>query len=232
MKKRDNFDNMMIVEIVIIITLLTFVFLLSGCSNLTRVAKPLKGGSADISLSQVQPSIKITQPENSQAPTLAEYTREMVPVYAMRTNLNTTSSNLTAPGFFDTNATWTVVRESYKTSIGEHQKDVAREGWVSVQQIAARAKAISPVMYFGLALIGLGFFMGFLRYKLPAVFNFPGTYILYLIFFGLFLSVLPHVLENKAVITTICLSGIVSLIIFGVYAYSKNKTTTNKETKK
>ena len=186
MKKRDNFDNMMIVEIVIIITLLTFVFLLSGCSNLTRVAKPLKGGSADISLSQVQPSIKITQPENSQAPTLAEYTREMVPVYAMRTNLNTTSSNLTAPGFFDTNATWTVVRESYKTSIGEHQKDVAREGWVSVQQIAARAKAISPVMYFGLALIGLGFFMGFLRYKLPAVFNFPGTYILYLIFFGLF----------------------------------------------
>ena len=228
--KRDAFDRMMMVELAIMLVLFALIIIFSGCSGLHKVAPPLQGGKADLVVSGKSPGIKVSQPENTQAPTLAEYSREMVPMLALRTNLLTESSNMFGPSVFDTN--WVVVRETYKTSIGEHQKDVAREGWVSVQQIAARAKAISPVMYFGLALIGLGFLMGFLRYKLPAVFNFPGTYILYLIFFGLFLSVLPHVLENKAVITTICLSGIVSLIIFGVYAYSKNKTTTNKETKK
>jgi len=229
--KRDAFDRMMMVELAIMLVLFALIIIFSGCSGLHKVAPPLQGGKADLVVSGKSPGIKVSQPENSQAPTLAEYSREMIPVLVLRTNLLTESSNMFAPSIFD-NTNWVVVRETYKTSIGEHQKDVAREGWVSVQQIAARAKAISPVMYFGLALIGLGFLMGFLRYKLPAVFNFPGTYILYLIFFGLFLSVLPHVLENKAVITTICLSGIVSLIIFGVYAYSKNKTTTNKETKK
>jgi hypothetical protein len=228
--KRDAFDRMMMVEMAIMLVLFALIIIFSGCSGLHKVAPPLQGGKADLVVSGKSPGIKVVQPKNAQAPTLAEYSREMVPMLALRTNLLTESSNMFGPSVFDTN--WVVVRETYKTSIGEHQKDVAREGWVSVQQIAARAKAISPVMYFGLALIGLGFLMGFLRYKLPAVFNFPGTYILYLIFFGLFLSVLPHVLENKAVITTICLSGIVSLIIFGVYAYSKNKTTTNKETKK
>lgn len=228
--KRDAFDRMMMVELAIMLVLFALIIIFSGCSGLHKVAPPLQGGKADLVVSGKSPGIKVVQPENTQAPTLAEYSREMVPMLALRTNLLTESSNMFGPSVFDTN--WVVVRETYKTSIGEHQKDVAREGWVSVQQIAARAKAISPVMYFGLALVGLGFLMGFLRYKLPAVFNFPGTYILYLIFFGLFLSVLPHVLENKAVITTICLSGIVSLIIFGVYAYSKNKTTTNKETKK
>jgi len=228
--KRDAFDRMMMVELAIMLVLFALIIIFSGCSGLQKVAPPLQGGKADLVVSGKSPGIKVSQPENAQAPTLAEYSREMIPVLVLRTNLLTESSNMFGPSVFDTN--WVVVRETYKTSIGEHQKDVAREGWVSVQQIAARAKAISPVMYFGLALIGLGFLMGFLRYKLPAVFNFPGTYILYLIFFGLFLSVLPHVLENKAVITTICLSGIVSLIIFGVYAYSKNKTTTNKETKK
>lgn len=232
MKRRDNWDNMMIVELVIMVTLLTFIFLLSGCSNLTRVAKPLKGGSADISLSQTAPGIKISQPENSQAPTLAEYTREMVPVYAMRTNLNTTSSNITAPGFFDTNASWTVVRESYKTSIGEHQKDVAREGWAGVQKAAALVGKMQPIMYAGIALIICAIAMSYFQAKYPLVFA-PGLKIIALTFLtGLVLTILPAMTQNQTLLLSALIGGVAVIVS---YIFAKNlsgKTAANQsETK-
>lgn len=222
----------MIVELVIMVTLLTFIFLLSGCSNLTRVAKPLKGGSADISLSQTAPGIKISQPENSQAPTLAEYTREMVPVYAMRTNLNTTSSNITAPGFFDTNASWTVVRESYKTSIGEHQKDVAREGWAGVQKAAALVGKMQPIMYAGIALIICAIAMSYFQAKYPLVFA-PGLKIIALTFLtGLVLTILPAMTQNQTLLLSALIGGVAVIVS---YIFAKNlsgKTAANQsETK-
>lgn len=231
MKKRDNFDNMMIVEVVIMVTLLTFVFLLSGCSNLTRVAKPLKGGSADISLSQVQPGIKITQPENSQAPTLAEYTREIVPVYAMRTNLNTTSSNLTAPGFFDTNATWAVVRESYKTTIGEHQKDVAREGWAGVQKAAALVGKMQPIMYAGIALIICAIAMSYFQAKYPLVFA-PGLKIIALTFCsGLVMTILPAMTQNQTLLLAALIGGVAIVVAYILAKNLSGKTDLNQENK-
>ncbi len=227
MKKRDNFDNMMIVEVVIMVTLLTFFFLLSGCSNLTRVAKPLKGGSASISLSQPASGIEITQPENAQAPTLAEYTRELVPVYAMRTNLNTTSSNLTAPGFFDTNATWTVVRESYKTSIGEHQKDVAREGWAGVQKAAALVGKMQPIMYAGIALIVCAIAMSYFQAKYPAVFA-PGLKIIALTFCtGLVLTILPAMTQNQTLLIAALVGGL-AIVISYIFAKNLNSNTKNE----
>lgn len=228
MKKRDNFDNMMIVEVVIMVTLLTFIFLFSGCSNLSRVAKPLKGGTADISLSQTAPGIKISQPENSKAPTLAEYTREMVPVYAMRTNLNTTSSNLTAPSFFDTNATWTVVRESYKTTIGEHQKDVAREGWVGVQKAAALVGKMQPVMYAGIALIVAAIAMSYFQAKYPLVFA-PGLKIIALTFLtGLVLTILPAMTQNQTLLLSALIGGVAVIVS---YIFAKNLSGKTAQTK-
>lgn len=227
MKKKDNFDNMMIVEVVIMVTLLTFVFLFSGCSSLTRVAKPLKGGTADISLSQTAPGIKITQPENSQAPTLAEYTRELIPIYAMRTNLNTTSSNLTAPGFFDTNAHWTVVRESYKTTIGEHQKDVAREGWAGVQKAAAIMGKMKPIMYAGILLIIAAIAMSYFQAKYPAVFA-PGLKIIALTFCtGLVLTILPAMTQNQTLLIAALIGGL-AIVISYIFAKNLNSNTKNE----
>lgn len=227
MKKRDNFDNMMIVEVVIMVTLLTFFFLLSGCSNLTRVAKPLKGGTADISLSQTAPGIKITQPENAQAPTLAEYSRELIPVYTMRTNLITASSNLIAPGFFDTNATWTVVKESYKTSIGEHQKDVAREGWAGVQKVAATLKRMQPIMYAGILLIIAAIAMSYFQAKYPAVFA-PGLKIIALTFCtGLVLTILPAMTQNQTLLIAALVGGL-AIVISYIFAKNLNSNTKNE----
>lgn len=231
MKRRDNWDNMMIVEIVIIIALLTAVFIFSGCSSLTRVAKPLKGGSASISLSQPAPGIEITQPENAQAPTLAEYTRELVPVYAMRTNLITTSSNLIAPGFFDTNATWTVVRESYKTSIGEHQKDVAREGWVGVQKAAALVGKMQPIMYAGIALIICAIAMSYFQAKYPLVFA-PGLKIIALTFCsGLVMTILPAMTQNQTLLLAALIGGVAIVVAYILAKNLSGKTDLNQENK-
>lgn len=227
MKKRDNFDNMMIVEVVIMVTLLTFIFLFSGCSNLSRVAKPLKGGTADISLSQTAPGIKITQPENAQAPTLAEYSRELIPVYTMRTNLNTTSSNITAPGFFDTNATWAVVRESYKTTIGEHQQDIAREGWAGVQKAAAIMGKMKPIMYAGILLIIAAIAMSYFQAKYPAVFA-PGLKIIALTFCtGLVLTILPAMTQNQTLLIAALIGGL-AIVISYIFAKNLNSNTKNE----
>ncbi len=227
MKRRDNWDNMMIVEIVIIIALLTAVFIFSGCSSLTRVAKPLKGGSASISLSQPAPGIKITQPENAQAPTLAEYSRELIPVYTMRTNLITASSNLIAPGFFDTNATWTVVKESYKTSIGEHQKDVAREGWAGVQKAAAIMGKMKPIMYAGILLIIAAIAMSYFQAKYPAVFA-PGLKIIALTFCtGLVLTILPAMTQNQTLLIAALIGGL-AIVISYIFAKNLNSNTKNE----
>lgn len=217
----------MIVEVVIMVTLLTFIFLFSGCSNLSRVAKPLKGGTADISLSQTAPGIKITQPENAQAPTLAEYSRELIPVYTMRTNLNTTSSNITAPGFFDTNATWAVVRESYKTTIGEHQQDIAREGWAGVQKAAAIMGKMKPIMYAGILLIIAAIAMSYFQAKYPAVFA-PGLKIIALTFCtGLVLTILPAMTQNQTLLIAALIGGL-AIVISYIFAKNLNSNTKNE----
>lgn len=219
------------VETLIMICLLLLAFLLCGCNSLGRVVKPQKGGEATFKIADQSSSfLSVKQPENALAPTSTTYERDLIP--SVTTNIVRGKGTNGMSEFNTTLQTnWILVRERFNTTFGEHQPDEARTGFVDVQKIAAKARAISPVMYFGLALIGLGFLMGFLRYKYPVVFNFPGTYILYLVLFGLFLSVTPSLMENKAITTTICLSGTIGLIVFGVYAYSKNKTENNNKEK-
>ena len=95
--KRDAFDRMMMVELAIMLVLFALIIIFSGCSGLQKVAPPLQGGKAGLVVSGKSPGIKVSQPENAQAPTLAEYSREMIPVLVLRTNLLTESSNVFAP---------------------------------------------------------------------------------------------------------------------------------------
>lgn len=215
-------------ETLIMVCLLLLAFWLCGCNSLGRVVKPQKGGEATFKMADQSSALTVRQPENALAPTSTTYERDFIPT--VTTNIVRGKGTNGLSEFKTTLQTnWILVRERFNTTFGEHQPDEARTGFVDVQKIAAKARAISPVMYFGLALIGLGFFMGFLRYRWPVIFNFPGTYILYLVLFGLFLSITPSLLDNKTITTTICLSGTIGLIVFGVYAYSKNKTENNKE---
>lgn len=197
--KRDAFDKMMMVELAIMLVLFALIIIFSGCSGLHKVAPPLQGGKADLVVSGKSPGIKVSQPENSQAPTLAEYSREMIPVLVLRTNLLTESSNVFAPSIFD-NTNWVVVRETYKTSIGEHQKDVAREGWVGVQKAAAVISKMQPVMYAGIILIIAAIVMSYFQARYPSRFT-PGLKVIALTFCaGLALTVLPALTQDRTIL--------------------------------
>ncbi len=197
--KRDAFDKMMMVELAIMLMLFALIIIFSGCSGLQKVAPPLQGGKADLVVSGKSPGIKVSQPENSQAPTLAEYSREMIPVLVLRTNLLTESSNVFAPSIFD-NTNWVVVRETYKTSIGEHQKDVAREGWVGVQKAAAVISKMQPVMYAGIILIIAAIVMSYFQARYPSRFT-PGLKVIALTFCaGLALTVLPALTQDRTIL--------------------------------
>ena len=197
--KRDAFDKMMMVELAIMLMLFALIIIFSGCSGLQKVAPPLQGGKADLVVSGKSPGIKVSQPENSQAPTLAEYSREMIPVLVLRTNLLTESSNVFAPSIFD-NTNWVVVRETYKTSIGEHQKDVAREGWVGVQKAAAVISKMQPVMYAGIILIIAAIAMSYFQARYPSRFT-PGLKVIALTFCaGLALTVLPALTQDRTIL--------------------------------
>lgn len=197
--KRDAFDKMMMVELTIMLMLFALIIIFSGCSGLQKVAPPLQGGKADLVVSGKSPGIKVSQPENSQAPTLAEYSREMIPVLVLRTNLLTESSNVFAPSIFD-NTNWVVVRETYKTSIGEHQKDVAREGWVGVQKAAAVISKMQPVMYAGIILIIAAIVMSYFQARYPSRFT-PGLKVIALTFCaGLALTVLPALTQDRTIL--------------------------------
>ena len=108
--------------------------------------------------------IVIEQPENAAMPTVSEYNREVLPVWFYRTNLIGYSNQVVAG---------LTVRESYKTTLGEHQKDSAREGWVGVQKAAALVGKMRPIMYAGIALIVCAITMSYFQAKYPLVFA-PG----------------------------------------------------------
>lgn len=224
--KRDAFDKMMMVELAIMLMLFALIIIFSGCSGLQKVAPPLQGGKADLVVSGKSPGIKVSQPENSQAPTLAEYSREMIPVLVLRTNLLTESSNVFAPSIFD-NTNWVVVRETYKTSIGEHQKDVAREGWVSVQKVAATLKRMQPIMYAGILLIIAAIAMSYFQAKYPAVFA-PGLKIIALTFCtGLVLTILPAMTQNQTLLIAALIGGL-AIVISYIFAKNLNSNTKNE----
>lgn len=205
--------------------LFALIIIFSGCSGLQKVAPPLQGGKADLVVSGKSPGIKVSQPENSQAPTLAEYSREMIPVLVLRTNLLTESSNVFAPSVFDTN--WVIVRETYKTSIGEHQKDVAREGWVSVQKVAATLKRMQPIMYAGILLIIAAIAMSYFQAKYPAVFA-PGLKIIALTFCtGLVLTILPAMTQNQTLLIAALIGGL-AIVISYIFAKNLNSNTKNE----
>ena len=220
--KRDAFDRMMMVELAIMLVLLALIIIFSGCSGLQKVAPPLQGGKADLVVSGKSPGIKVVQPESAQAPTLAEYSREMVPVFALRTNLMTESSNMFGPSVFDTN--WVVVRETYKTSIGEHQKDVAREGWAGVQKAAAIMGKMQPIMYAGIVLIIAAIAMSYFQAKYPAVFA-PGLKIIALTFCtGLVLTTLPAMTQNQTLLIAALVGGL-AIVISYIFAKNLNSNT-------
>jgi hypothetical protein len=224
--KRDAFDKMMMVELAIMLMLFALIIIFSGCSGLQKVAPPLQGGKADLVVSGKSPGIKVSQPENSQAPTLAEYSREMIPVLVLRTNLLTESSNVFAPSIFD-NTNWVVVRETYKTSIGEHQKDVAREGWVGVQKAAAVISKMQPVMYAGIILIIAAIVMSYFQAKYPAVFA-PGLKIIALTFCtGLTLTILPAMTQNQTLLIAALIGGL-AIVISYIFAKNLNSNTKNE----
>jgi hypothetical protein len=224
--KRDAFDKMMMVELAIMLMLFALIIIFSGCSGLQKVAPPLQGGKADLVVSGKSPGIKVSQPENSQAPTLAEYSREMIPVLVLRTNLLTESSNVFAPSIFD-NTNWVIVRETYKTSIGEHQKDVAREGWVSVQKVAATLKRMQPIMYAGILLIIAAIAMSYFQAKYPAVFA-PGLKIIALTFCtGLVLTILPAMTQNQTLLIAALIGGL-AIVISYIFAKNLNSNTKNE----
>lgn len=183
----------------------------SSCAN-PKVAKPQRGGSAQVSLAPSAPSMTITQPENSQTPTLAKYERKVIPVGTINSN-------------------WGIVlQEKYETELGTHQTDEARAGFAAVQKTAAVLKAQSPIMYVGLVLIVCALAMSYFQAKFPAVFA-PGLKVIALTFLtGLCLAVLPALVHNKTFLIFSLLAGIG--IVFG-YIYSKQFSTgKNTEEKK
>lgn len=206
-------NTVMCSELVIMLALLGLLFALSGCDSLGKVAKPLKGGSASFEIVGSEPKIEATQPENAQAPTVTEWHRDYVPA-GFVTNLDLTSGDWPVGGFFDTNKTFFVVSEGYRTSIGEHQKDTAREGWATVQKAAALVGKMRPVMYAGLVLILAALAMSYFQAKYPAVFS-PGLKIIALTFCtGLVLTILPTMTQNNGVLMAALVGGVVVLLVY------------------
>ena len=221
-KKRnsaDIWDIVLSTEIIIMILLLLLLFFV-GCDSLGRVAKPQKGGHAVMRLEPQLREIVIEQPENSAMPSVSEYNREMLPVCFFRTNLIGYSNHVGMEMF--------AMRESYKTSLGEHQKDSAREGFVSVQKAAAMMTRMKPIMYAGLILIVAAIAMSYFQAKYPLVFA-PGLKIIALTFLtGLVLVVLPSLTQNNTFLLYALIIG-VGLIL--AYLFQKKLSENEKNNK-
>lgn len=200
---------------ILLLLLLFFV----GCDSLGRVAKPQKGGHATMRLEPQSREIVIEQAENAAMPTVSEYNREMLPILFMRTNLI---------GYSNQAVQLFAVRESYKTSLGEHQKDTAREGFVSVQKAAAMMSKMRPIMYAGLILIVAAIAMSYFQAKYPLVFA-PGLKIIALTFLtGLVLIVLPSLTQNNTFLLYALIIG-VGLIL--AYLFQKRLSENEKNSK-
>lgn len=166
---------------------------------LSKVAKPQRGGSAQVSLAPSSPAMTINQPENSSTPTVAKFERKIVPITSINSN-------------------WFAIQEKYETELGSHQPDEARAGYAAVQKTAAVLRAQSPIMYVGLVLIVCSLAMSYFQAKFPTVFA-PGLKVIALTFLtGLCLAVLPALVQNKTFLIFSLLAGLG--IVFG-YIYSK-----------
>lgn len=217
--KTDIWDVILSTETIIMILLLLLLFLV-GCDSLGRVAKPQSGGHAAMRLEPQLREIVIEQPENSATPSVSEYNREMVPVWFFRTNLIGYSNHVGMEMF--------AMRESYKTSLGEHQKDTAREGFVGVQRAAAMMSKMRPIMYAGLILIVAAIAMSYFQAKYPLVFA-PGLKIIALTFLtGLVLIVLPSLTQNNTFLLYALIIG-VGLIL--AYLFQKRLSENEKNSK-
>lgn len=216
--KADIWDVILSTETIIMILLLLLLFFV-GCDSLGRVAKPQKGGHAAMRLEPQSREIVIDQPENAAMPTVSEYNRETLPIWFFRTNLIGYSNQVVAG---------LTVRESYKTSLGEHQKDSAREGWVGVQKAAAMMSKMRPIMYAGLILIVAAIAMSYFQAKYPLVFA-PGLKIIALTFLtGLVLIVLPSLTQNNTFLLYALIGG-VGLIL--AYLFQKKLSENEKNSK-
>lgn len=217
--KTDIWDVILSTETIIMILLLLLLFLV-GCDSLGRVAKPQSGGHASMRLEPQAREIVIDQPENAATATVSEYNREMLPVWFFQTNLIGYSNQVGMEMF--------AVRESYKTSLGEHQKDTAREGFVSVQRAAAMMSKMRPIMYAGLILIVAAIAMSYFQAKYPLVFA-PGLKIIALTFLtGLVLIVLPSLTQNNTFLLYALIGG-VGLIL--AYLFQKKLSENEKNNK-
>lgn len=220
----DIWDVILSTETVIMILLLLF---FTGCDSLGRVAKPQRGGHAAMRIDPQVREIVIDQPENAATPTVSEYNREMLPVWFIRTNLIGYSNQVVASLSDPTLQVFTL-RESYKTSLGEHQKDSAREGWVGVQKAAALVGKMRPIMYAGIALIVCAITMSYFQAKYPLVFA-PGLKIIALTFLtGLVLTILPSLTQNNTFLLYSLIGG-VGLIL--AYLFQKRLSENEKNNK-
>jgi len=183
-----------------------------SCTGIS-VAKPQKGGSASVKLSQNTPTINLTQPENSQSPSKATYERRILPV---------------------TETNFIVLAERYTTELGSHQADEARAGFAAVQKTAAVLKSQSPIMYAGIVLIIAAIAMSYFQAKFPLVFA-PGLKIIALTFItGLCLTILPAMTQDKTILILAMLAGagIITAYIFAKPLSSKTTTETTNNTQK
>lgn len=218
--KTDIWDVILSTETIIMILLLLLLFLV-GCDSLGRVAKPQSGGHAAMRLEPQLREIVTDQPENSATPSVSEYNREMLPVLFFRTNLIGYSNHVDGMEMF-------AMRESYKTTLGEHQKDTAREGFVGVQRAAAMMSKMRPIMYAGIILIVAAIAMSYFQAKYPLVFA-PGLKIIALTFLtGLVLVVLPSLTQNNTFLLNALIGG-VGLIL--AYLFQKRLSENEKNSK-
>lgn len=218
--KADIWDVVLSTETIIMILLLLLLFLV-GCDSLGRVAKPQSGGHATMRLEPQAREIVIDQPENAATPSISEYNREMLPVWFFRTNMIGYSNHVDGMEMF-------AMRESYKTTLGEHQRDTAREGFVGVQRAAAMMSKMRPIMYAGLILIVAAIAMSYFQAKYPLVFA-PGLKIIALTFLtGLVLLVLPSLTQNNTFLLNALIGG-VGLIL--AYLFQKRLSENEKNSK-
>ena len=216
--KTDIWDVILSTETIIMILLLLLLFLV-GCDSLGRVAKPQSGGHASMRLEPQAREIVIEQPENAATPSVSEYNREMLPVWFFHTNMI---------GYTNHVGEMFAMRESYKSTLGEHQRDTAREGFVGVHRAAAMMSKMRPIMYAGLILIVAAIAMSYFQAKYPLVFA-PGLKIIALTFLtGLVLVVLPSLTQNNTFLLYALIIG-VSLIL--AYLFQKRLSENEKNSK-
>jgi hypothetical protein len=210
-------EKLMLKEFIIIN--IVFLFLIVGCTLNPKVPPPQKGGTATINLASPSPSIVVSQPENSSAPTISEYEREIIPFLIMRTNLQG------APTESVSNLVWVVVKDKYKTILGEQQSDAARNSFGDVQKHAITETNKKTLYYIGGGLIVLGLILGALKNYFPfvGVKTVAGCF-----FFGIVCLCLPQIMSSLVM----QIATAVGTLFYGYIIIRKFDNNENKDTNK